>query len=296
MPSTAAQLLRSPRRRHRLPRPQTPQPERGCPVQPAVAAVVAVEDVRTPATPFVALSASAVRHADGRPSKLVGRTSGVHASGVHASGVIRVSGRTRVRSPRPVRPRCPHRAGSRNAFGAAGQATCGTPGSTCRCSPRAAWSSLPESGLAARDGRTLAVCGSHEGRRQTWAAASHAHRLRRRARRLADQGSWSSARCRSVRGGAGKERVRSSPPQGRPGRVAGVMADHGAGPGGGDHARWSLRWCWFGVVRRWRAPSGSVGSRLRPQRGRSRWGALSARSCQRADQGEQWWARQGLNL
>jgi hypothetical protein len=36
--------------------------------QPAVAVVVAVQDVRTPATPFVALSASAVRHADGRPT------------------------------------------------------------------------------------------------------------------------------------------------------------------------------------------------------------------------------------
>jgi hypothetical protein len=48
----------------------------------------------------------------GRTSvQLVGWTSGVHASGVHASGMIRVSGRTPVRCPRPLQPRCPHRAG-----------------------------------------------------------------------------------------------------------------------------------------------------------------------------------------
>jgi hypothetical protein len=36
--------------------------------QPAVAVVVAVQDERTPATPFVAVSTSAVRRADGPPS------------------------------------------------------------------------------------------------------------------------------------------------------------------------------------------------------------------------------------
>jgi hypothetical protein len=43
-----------------------------------------------------------------------------------------------------------------------------------------------------------------------------------------------------------------SPPQVRPGQVAGVLADHGAGPGGGDHAAWSVRWCWSPIVPRWR--------------------------------------------
>jgi hypothetical protein len=38
----------------------------------------------------------------------------------------------------------------------------------------------PHTGLTGRDGAGLAMGGSHEGRRQTWAAASHAHRLRRR--------------------------------------------------------------------------------------------------------------------
>jgi hypothetical protein len=42
---------------------------------------------------------------------------------------------------------------------------------------------------------------------------------------LTDQGSWSSARCWSVGGGAGKEQVLPSPPQVRPGQVVGVMAD-----------------------------------------------------------------------
>jgi hypothetical protein len=52
--------------------PQTRHPSEVCAAQPAVAVVVAVQDVRTPATPFVALSASAVRHADRRPSNWSG--------------------------------------------------------------------------------------------------------------------------------------------------------------------------------------------------------------------------------
>jgi hypothetical protein len=80
--------------------------------QPAVAVAVAVEDVRTPATPVVARSASSVHRAGVRP--MVRRTSGVHTSGVH----------TTVRSGCPdgyasgvrgLRPRCPHRAGCWNA-------------------------------------------------------------------------------------------------------------------------------------------------------------------------------------
>jgi hypothetical protein len=45
----------------------------------------------------------------------VGRTSDVHSSSVHATGVMRMSGQTGVRCPRPLQPCCPHRAGSRNA-------------------------------------------------------------------------------------------------------------------------------------------------------------------------------------
>jgi hypothetical protein len=130
--------------------PQTLQPERGLAVQPAVALVVAVEDVRTPATPFVTLSASSVRPADVGPT-----------------------GRADVRCPGDQWPRdaCdpgvrtdrrPVSAAAASALsaprwipdvGAAGQATSGAPGSTGRCGLRAAGSSLPESGLAGRDCR-----------------------------------------------------------------------------------------------------------------------------------------------
>jgi hypothetical protein len=82
--------------------------------------------------------------------------------------------------------------------------------------------------------------GWHQCRRQTWAAAWHARRLRRRARRMADRGAgppqvpvdWL---------GVGKEQLLPRPPHARPGQVAGVMGDRGAGPGDGDHAAWSLR-------------------------------------------------------
>ena len=52
--------------------------------------------------------------------------------GVHATGAIPVSGRTGVRCPRPVHPRCPHGAGSVTRR-CVGQATFGTLGSTCCC-------------------------------------------------------------------------------------------------------------------------------------------------------------------
>jgi hypothetical protein len=143
--------------------------------------------------------------------QLVGRTSGVRTSGVHATGGV--SRRTRVRCPRPLHPSCPHRAGSWNA---AGQPTFGRSGfDVSPWGPRAAWSSLPESGLAGKGWSCVGSACSHEGRRQTWAAAWYAHRLRRHARRLADQGSWSSARCRSVGwGSTGKEQVLTRRPAG----------------------------------------------------------------------------------
>ena len=71
------------------------------------------EDVRTPATPVVALSACSVRCADVRVQS-VKRTSGVHASGVHASGAMQVSGRTGLRCRGSLQPRCPNRAGPWN--------------------------------------------------------------------------------------------------------------------------------------------------------------------------------------
>jgi hypothetical protein len=252
MPSSAAQLprQRGGTCRHRgavigCRAPQTLQPERGLSRLAGAAVVVAVEDVRTPATPFVALSA--VRTS----VHLVARTSSVQATGVHATGVIRVSGQTGVRTG--VRcPRCPDRAGSRTSV----------PRDRPRLADRVRRVAVvserlgrrcPNRAWLGRDGRMLAVRGSHEGRRHTWTAASQAHRLGRRARRLADQGSWSGARCPSVGWEHEKEQALTSPPQVRPGQVAGVMLDHGAERKGGDHAPWLLSWCWSCVVRLWRA-------------------------------------------
>jgi hypothetical protein len=133
------------------------------------------------------------------------RASGVHAPGVHTTGVIRVSDG----HASGVRGRC-NRAGS-------GIHRCGGTGhGWCTGFDGSLWS---VSGLvvAARIGpggqkmveRWPCVARTRVDARL--GAASQASRLRRRARRLADQGSWSRARCRSVGGGAGEEQVLPSP-------------------------------------------------------------------------------------
>ena len=260
--------------------------------QPAVA-VVAVQDVRTPATAVVAgpRPLSAIR-TDVRPTGRAdvwcpgdgcprdrgdpGCPDG-HASGVHS----RCSRAVRTVLDPGIR-RC------------GGTGHIGAPGWTCRCGRCAAWSSLPESGLAGRNGRTLAVRGSHEGRPPTWTATWYAYRLRRRARCSATMGAGPApvpVGWRGVGEGAGVP----SPPQVRPGKVAGVVPDHGAGHGGVT----TLGGRWAGdapVSSVPEDPSASAGERLRPQRGRGTCELLSARRWQRADQREQWWARQGLNL
>jgi hypothetical protein len=111
--------------------------------------------------------------------------------------------------------------------GAAGPATFGAPGWMCRCGRWAAWCRCSNRAWRGRDGRTLAVRGWHEGRRQSRAAACMRTRLRRRARRLADQGSWSSARVLGrLAGEQGRSRC-SQVPAGASWQVAGVVADHG---------------------------------------------------------------------
>jgi hypothetical protein len=188
----------------------------------------------------------------GRTSvQLVGRMSGVQATGVHATGVIRG-----VRTDtRPVS----------TAAAAALSGPCWIPESVGAAGPAT---------LAHRVGR-VAVVGARLGRRcpnrawregmvERWPCVA---RTRVDARpglplgmrtgcgaALAARRPWELAqrRCRSVGGGAGEGAGAPSPPQVRPGQVAGVLADHGAGPGGGDHAAWSVRWCWSPVVPRWR--------------------------------------------
>jgi hypothetical protein len=213
-------------------RPQTLRPGRSLAAQRVVAGR---EDVRTPATPVVALSASSVRRADVRP---IG----------HAD--VRCP---RVRCPRdrchpgvrtdgpPVsaalQPRCPH----------PGMARCGRPSRWTQWVRRAAV-------VRGRRGRPPAYGSEGKGwccvgrgwlaRGSTadWAAASHAYRLRCRLA-ACRQGSWSSARVPvGWLGSTRTSRCSPIPPQVRPGPVAGVVPDHGAGQGGGDHAPWSLGW------------------------------------------------------
>jgi hypothetical protein len=223
MPSGAEQLLshrsgygRGSRCRHRevvmgCRAPQTLHPEPGLDRPAGVAVVVAVQDVRTPATPLVARSAVEVR-------PIVGRTSGVHATGVQATGAIRVSGRTRVRCRRPLhRPSAP--CWILEWVGAAGHPRCAA---GWRVS---LWSAsgvvvAAESGLAGEGWSYGWQCGgSQEGRRPTWASTSHAQRPRRRVCRLADQGSRSSARCRSVGWEYEREQVLPGLPHGVLGRL-----------------------------------------------------------------------------
>jgi hypothetical protein len=150
-----------------------------------MAVVVAVQDVRTPATPVVALSASAVRHADGRPStgRADTRCPGDRCPGVRCPG---------VRCPRDWRP---------DDRGDPGVRTARRPVSAAAAAALSAPRWIPGVGAA---GPATVVAGTSVG--GSLAAAWQAHRLRRRAGRLAEPGSWSSARGRSDGWGAGKGR------------------------------------------------------------------------------------------
>jgi hypothetical protein len=222
-----------------------------CAVQPAVAVVVAVEDVRTPATPFVARSAFSVRRAGVRPT---GRAD------------VRCPG---DRCPRPLHSGCP----DGHASGVCGLCvravrTALDPGRRCR-GAALVWAPRVRRVAVVRErrGRRRPNRASREGMvvcRQCMAGMSIDGRpgppLRTHRGCGAALAAWPTKGagpapgCRSVgleaREGA---EVLTSPPQVPPGQVAGVMLDHGAGPGGGDHAPWSLSWCWSRVVRRWRA-------------------------------------------
>jgi hypothetical protein len=117
-----------------------------CAAKPA-AIVVAVQHVRTPATPSVALSASSVRHADRRPSTSRADVR-CPSDRCQATGAIRVSGQTRASGVRGRCVRAVCTALDPPDVGAAGQAMFGAAGSThrrgvgerhgCRC-PHRAW-------------------------------------------------------------------------------------------------------------------------------------------------------------
>jgi hypothetical protein len=242
--------------------PQTLQPERGLGRPASAAVVVAVQDVRTPATPFVALSA--VRTS----AHLVARTSGVRASGVRASGVIRVSGQTGVRYPRPLRPRCPHRAGSRR--------------SVPRDRPRLADRVRRVAVVPERLGRRCPMRPGWEEMVVHWQCVAGTRvdgrpgpPLRSRTGCGAALAAWPTKGagpapgCRSVgwgaREGAGAHESLAGTSLGQ---VAGVLLDHGR-----DRKVVTTRCVVVALVLvscrpALEGPSGSAGHRLRPQRGR----------------------------
>jgi len=143
--------------------PQMRQPKRGLGAQPAVAVAVAVEAVRTPATPVVARSASSVRRAGVRP--VVRRTSGVHTSRCpHVPVSTRPVSTRLVRSGCPdghasgvrgLRPRCPKR-WMLECVGVVGSLRWAQLVRRAAVGPRAAWSPA-RVGPARTDGRGLAL-------------------------------------------------------------------------------------------------------------------------------------------
>jgi hypothetical protein len=192
----------------------------------------------------------------------VERTSSVHTSGVQVSGASR----------------CPD-----------GQA-CGVRGAAAALSAprRTGVRAAPRLGAAGR--RALVVGGrrgrlpcigpdqKRRGRRWPWLACTRVDRspgppLGRRPGSGAAwppgrHGRWSRARVPAGwRGSMGQSRC-SQAPAGRPGQVAGVMAGHGPGPRGDDHAEWSLGLVVVPGLSAPEGPLGSVGRSLRPQRGR----------------------------
>jgi len=218
--------------------------------QPAVAVVVAVQDVRTPATAVVAgpRPLSAMR-TDVRPT---GRAD-VWCPGDRCPRDRGDPGCPdgRVGCPQPLQPRCPDRAGSRNP-------------SVRRDRPH--WRTGLDVSLWSVRGLVVAARIGPGGKGwsnvgRAWLARGstpdldyHLVCVPAAAPRslLGDHGSWPSAGAGRLAGEQGKERVLQVLPQVRPGQVAGVLADHGAGSGGGDHAAWSGRWCWSPIVPRWR--------------------------------------------
>jgi len=194
--------------------PQTRQPERALAAHPAVAVVV--------------------------PSRMSGRRprrSSLCSRPLSAMRTdVRPTGRVDVRCPRVRCPCvrcpcawCPHdrcdpgvRTDTRPVSAAA--ATALDPNTSVRRDrPRLVHRVRRVAVVGERLGRRCRIGPGRQGMVERWpcvartrvdarlGAASQASRLRRRARRLADQGSWSRARCRSVGGGAGEEQVLPSP-------------------------------------------------------------------------------------
>jgi hypothetical protein len=214
-------------------------PDAAAPARLAAQRVVAGRrQVRTPATPVVALSASSVRRADVRP---IGRAD-VWCPRVRCP---RDRFHLGVRTDRPpvsaaLQPRCLCRAGP--WYGSVERAApLGAAGSTCRRGPLAAWSParIRSDGkgccCVARAWLARGFDGS-PGRRFAGAPAARHHAAGPTRALVQRQGA-----VRLV-GEHETEQVLTSSPQARPGQVAGVGSTMGLDEGGGDHAAWSLGW------------------------------------------------------
>jgi hypothetical protein len=181
--------------------------------------------------------------------------SGVRCPGVRCGRGVRP---TRVRCPRPVH------CAVRTAVGP-GVRRCGGQPLAHRLGrvavgPWAAWSSA----RVGPGGKGMAL-GWHQVDGGP-AGSSDAHRLRRRARRLVDQGSWSSSRVPAGwLGSTTWSRCSQFPRRYFRGRLPAWTSHHRAEPGGDGYAPWSLCWC------RAASPSSgrAIGVRWGGDRGRS---------------------------
>jgi hypothetical protein len=176
----------SPRRRHGWPSAADAATRGDLVAQPMVAVAVAVQGVRTPTMPVVACprSVSAVRTSVQWSG---GRLVSTRRPVSNATGAIRTSGRTGVRCPRRLHPRC--RSSAQVGPGARGDG----------------WTWL------------------HERRRQAWPSRRPPEAAAPRSPPGRPRG-WSSGRCRPV-GWEARQEGLTVLPQVRPGPVAGWMPD-----------------------------------------------------------------------
>jgi hypothetical protein len=208
-------------------RPQTLRPGRGLAAQRVVAGR---EDVRTPATPVVALSASSVRRADVRPiGQADVRCPRVRCPRERCHPGVRTDGPPVSAA---LQPCCPHRAGpwngsvrravpvGRNGFDVPPWSAGWSP---ARIGPDGkGWCCVGRGWLARVDGRP-----------------GPPHRTRTGCGAVAGKGAGPAPGCRSVGWGARERAGAHSIPPG--GSWAGCRrgARPWAGQGGGDHAPWS---------------------------------------------------------
>jgi hypothetical protein len=194
------------------------------------------------APPDAATRARSGRPAGGRRSRGCPDAADVRCPRVRCPRVRRHPG---VRTDGPavfaaLPPRCPHRAGPWN--GSVPRAVpVGRMGSTCRRGLRAAWSTArigPDGKGWCWVGRGWLARGSTPDLGRPIAGAQARRRLAAWPTREPVQRHGAGR----LAGGPENTQVLTSPPAGASWAGAGVVPDHGAGQGGGDHAPWSSGW------------------------------------------------------